>query len=164
MDEPLDTRLLALRARMKAHGKVEMTLSGRSMEPYLFAGDKALVVPCTKLSLGHIYLFKKTESNELVIHRLIRLVDSIAILKGDQTGVFECMPVDSLIGEVSALMLKGSLVWVTRIYPTMQTRLIRYLSESIGNHCSNHEVGNKQLHVLVCKIMDWLCTNMRKRR
>jgi hypothetical protein len=162
MDETIDTKLTALTARMKAHGKVEMALNGRSMEPYLLARDRARIVPYMGLSPGHLYLFKMPGSNEPAIHRLIRLSDDGAVLKGDQTGVFEHVPVDSLLGEVSALMLDGSTAWAARIYPFFQTCLARCLSGAIGVHCSNHRVTHKQLHILMCKAMDWLCGCMRK--
>jgi hypothetical protein len=161
MDGTGNMQLTALKARLKNYGKIEITLSGKSMEPYLFAGDRARVTPYRTLLPGHIYLFEILGSNKLVAHRLIRFTENVAVLKGDQTGIFEQVSLENLWGEISAVMLNDCTSWTTRVYPMIRTRLARHLSKMIGFHCLNHHATNRRFHLLICRIMDRLLSSMR---
>ena len=100
-----------LRARVARDGAVEVSLSGRCMEPLLRAGDAALVVPAGRLRAGDIVLVE-LPGGVLALHRAVRLLPGGRLVsKGDFSGRAEELCVAAVVGRAAALRLAGSDGW-----------------------------------------------------
>lgn len=87
------------------------TISGKSMEPCLFAGDQLLIRHGRdKIKVGGLIAYRKGDS--LVVHRLLRIFDlrgeKVMLLRGDNNDYPDpLVPVDRLIGRATALTREG---------------------------------------------------------
>lgn len=67
------------------NGEIIGTAKGNSMFPLFRSGkDRAVVVPLTKkLCVNNVILYRKNNTNDIVLHRVVKIIDGKPILRGD---------------------------------------------------------------------------------
>lgn len=93
-------------------GKAEIKLVGGSMAPLLQPDDLVRVTEQKKMIIGRLYLIY-TEPGQLVLHRLVGIERSRALFKGDHAKCTDALDCNHVLGEASAIKLKGLNAWVT---------------------------------------------------
>ncbi|MDR1247170.1 MAG: S24/S26 family peptidase [Clostridiales Family XIII bacterium] len=106
----MQTKNIALKARIESAGQMTLPLRGRCMEPLLTAGDQVKIIPVTHFSKGCLYLFELPDGG-VAVHRLIDKTGDRAVMKGDRSRCFETTLFQNIIGEASAVKLLNSEHW-----------------------------------------------------
>ena len=84
------------------------TVSGRSMEPCLFAGDRLLIRHGREnIHIGGLIAYRQDDT--LVVHRLLRIFtlrgERVMLLRGDNNDRPDpLIPIDKLVGRATAVM------------------------------------------------------------
>jgi hypothetical protein len=160
----VNAKTLMVTARLVTDKRFVVTLNGGSMAPFLFAGDKALITPSDCHTVGHLYL-AYVGNDTLIVHRLVALNDGLAILKGDQTGQFESVPLGEVIGEVSAIKVEGVSEWRDPTRPVVLRILITHISRTIGEYCCSVKrrgAFKSRMHRIRCRVLNWTCCVARR--
>lgn len=95
MDSKLIARLLP--TVLKSKGQIEITVTGTSMNPTLFEGDKVTIVKCDEYRIGDILVFDY-KNDGILIHRLLKC-DGRYFCKGDNTFRLEDIEYTKIIGK-----------------------------------------------------------------
>ena len=85
-------------ASLRAGRENEITVTGVSMEPNLYAGDKVTVKRFAEYEVGDVLVF--TYKGELLIHRLLKIENGRYFCKGDNALRLEDMPYEDIGGKV----------------------------------------------------------------
>jgi hypothetical protein len=102
----MDVRVLAFSAAVRRAGSAWICADGRCMRPLLLSGDKVRVVPCRKLSRGHLYCVI-LPNGQVAVHRLIGTCGNGYLFKGDRSGRFDLLGADRVIGLVDQVAPRG---------------------------------------------------------
>lgn len=94
--EKMIYQTLLIRAK---HG-VKMTVDGVSMEPVLHQGDTIIVKKKESYEIGDILVFLY-KSQELLVHRLLKIENGRYFCKGDNSLRLEDVEASHIIGSVS---------------------------------------------------------------
>lgn len=97
MDNDLMHKLL--KAQINAFGQAEISVTGVSMNPNLFEGNRITVSSCENYISGDILVFKYKQ-DELLVHRLIYIKEEKYFCKGDNSFRLEDITKDQIIGKV----------------------------------------------------------------
>jgi len=83
--------------------------SGSSMTPFIRDGDAVTVEPLPlHCRLGDVVAFVNVLSNQLMVHRIIRVSQAGYLIKGDNNSVPDgLMPASSVIGRVVRVVRRG---------------------------------------------------------
>jgi len=88
---------------------------GWSMSPFIREGDLVVVSPMQgkKLAVGQVVALIQTDSDQMLIHRIIHLDASYCWIKGDNTPGRDdgIVPVENIIGWVIQVKRNGQKVW-----------------------------------------------------
>ena len=70
---------------LEQNGELIGTTSGNSMSPLFRSGkDKAVIIPLiTSPKVNDVLLYRKKTSDDLVLHRVIKITDNGPVLRGD---------------------------------------------------------------------------------
>ena len=104
-----------LYAQLRSGRDVNITVTGVSMEPSLYAGDVVTLRRADSYEIGDVLVFLY-KNNELLIHRLLRVKNGRYYCKGDNALRLEDMPYEKIAGKV---VLKNGLP----LTPPTQTAL-----------------------------------------
>lgn len=96
MDKSLMAKLLF--ANLRAGRDMTIAVTGVSMEPNLFAGDRVTVQQTNDYSVGDILIF--LYKGELLIHRLLKIENGRYFCKGDNAFRLEDMSAEEIAGKV----------------------------------------------------------------
>lgn len=107
MDRQLAAKLLPL--IIKAKGEAEISVTGVSMNPTLFDGDKIKIEKNEKYFPGDILVFTYM-NEELLVHRLLK-ISGRYFCKGDNSFRLEDIPTENIIGKVTAVNGNPINVW-----------------------------------------------------
>lgn len=94
---------------LRTKGEADITVSGISMEPTLYAGDVITVHQCEQYEIGDILVFTY-KIGELLVHRLLRQEDRY-YCKGDNAFRLEDISSDQIYGKVTAVNGKPIAPW-----------------------------------------------------
>ena len=108
--EKTHSNAIVLKALLRKETEFALTLSGRCMDPLLIEGDMAKIVPTSKFTIGHLYLFV-LPSGALSVHRMIGKTGEGAVMKGDRSRGDETIQYKNIIGVVSELKIIGDEGW-----------------------------------------------------
>lgn len=125
---------LAMKARMKRDGFLDVPLRGRCMEPLLMEGDVARVVPSETPGVGDVCLVR-LPGGGFALHRLVAIGVADAagfVTKGDLSGRAESLGRDMLVGRLVALLPLGGAGMVRFKEDALARRAIVLLSRSIS--------------------------------
>lgn len=95
MNEPLIAKLLP--NILKSKGQAEISVTGTSMNPTLFEGDKVVIKKCDQYKIGDILVFYY-KNEEILIHRLIK-INNRYFCKGDNSFRLEDIEYNQIIGK-----------------------------------------------------------------
>ena len=95
MNEPLIAKLLP--TILKSKGQAEISVTGTSMNPTLFEGDKVVIKKCDQYKIGDILVFYY-KNEEILIHRLIK-INNRYFCKGDNSFRLEDIEYNQIIGK-----------------------------------------------------------------
>ena len=127
----MNTKLVALKARLLSEGELELPLQGRCMAPLLVDGDMAKIIPIPQYSIGQLYLFELPNGN-LAVHRLIDVTEHSATLKGDRSRGLETVPYKNFIGMVSQIKLFEFEVWIKYAPSKIALKLVTHISRELA--------------------------------
>lgn len=82
------SQALALKAKLRRDGLVEMRLRGRCVEPFLVRGDTVRIFSAKKIEIGDIRLVE-LEGTEIALHRIVAMKDDGILTKGSYSGLIE---------------------------------------------------------------------------
>ncbi|MBQ8188154.1 MAG: PqqD family peptide modification chaperone [Lachnospiraceae bacterium] len=136
MNNILYPRLLV--SLIQAKDQADITVTGISMNPTLYEGDRVTIKPCTTYTPGDILVYGY-KNEGLLIHRLIR-IDDRYYCKGDNAFRMEDIAYDNIIGKVTSVNGQTLEPW-----PDWKIRL-------------SHQV-NRQFHRLHFRIPDTVQTD-----
>lgn len=88
-----------LYAQLKGGREVNITVSGISMEPSLYAGDVVTIRRCDSYEVGDILVFRY-KNDELLIHRLLMIKNERYYCKGDNAFRLEDVTYEQIAGKV----------------------------------------------------------------
>lgn len=88
-----------LRSQLNNNRDVNITVTGVSMEPSLYASDSVTVHRAEAYEVGDILVFLY-KNNELLIHRLLRIKDQRYFCKGDNAFRLEDVAYEQIFGKV----------------------------------------------------------------
>lgn len=137
----MNTKNIALKARISKEGKFILPLRGKCMDPLLIDGDTAKIIPATQYSIGYLYLFELPDGG-LAVHRLIAKTDSCVIMKGDHMRCYQSISYQNILGVVSELKLLDCESWVPIKQTQLKTIIVTYISKKIAKDIS-HKNHNK---------------------
>ena len=103
--------------------------AGVSMSPFIKNGDIITVAPKNKspISLGDIVAFIHHETGRLVVHRVIKKVESFFIIRGDNTPLEDgLIPLSNVLGKVTSVERDGQKVYLGL---GLERRIIAVLSK-----------------------------------
>lgn len=86
---------------LKEKGSLTGVTSGESMRPLFRDGrDKAVIIPLTKAIMKNdVLLYRKAATNEVILHRVVKIKDGKPILRGDGTFINEPnVPQNDILG------------------------------------------------------------------
>lgn len=123
--------------------KVEITVKGQSMRPFLLNGEKVTVVPVSdsnKLRKG-IIILAKTLQGTTFMHRIHEMQDNLILMKGDgNIDQTELVMQTNVLGIVSSIHRNdreispytlprriGTWIWRNRLIRRIGLRLYRYI-------------------------------------
>lgn len=137
-------RVLALKAKLRRDGFIEVKLHGRCMEPFLVAGDTARISPVETVEVGDICLVE-LESGELALHRIVSMRDDYVLTKGDYSGLAEKRQVEHVFGRARAFRFRDTDRWVDFSPSKAAKRRSAWLSRIIIRKTETHSmmVGRK---------------------
>lgn len=95
MDKKLIAKLLT--TMLKTKGQAEISVTGTSMQPTLFEGDKVIIKKCDEYKIGDILIFNY-KNEGILIHRLLKL-NNRYFCKGDNAFRLEDIEHDQIIGK-----------------------------------------------------------------
>ncbi len=95
MNEPLIAKLLP--TILKSKGQAVISVTGTSMNPTLFEGDKVVIKKCDQYKIGDILVFYY-KNEEILIHRLIK-INNRYFCKGDNSFRLEDIEYNQIIGK-----------------------------------------------------------------
>ena len=95
MNEPLIAKLLP--TILKSKGQAEISVTGTSMNPTLFEGDRVVIKKCDEYKIGDILVFYY-KNEEILIHRLIK-INNRYFCKGDNAFRLEDIEYNQIIGK-----------------------------------------------------------------
>ncbi len=91
-------------------GELVGTTSGKSMEP-LFRNqkDRAVIIPLPqRLKVNDVILYRKTDTNEVILHRIVKFKNGKPILRGDNLYRNETqIPSDDILGIMKGFYRNG---------------------------------------------------------
>lgn len=99
-----------VKAKLRAEGRIVLTLRGRCMEPLLFDGDRAAVFPYEHPQLGDLALIL-LDDDLLAVHRIMGFEFGNFITKGDYSGKAEKVMPSRILGVAKKFSLEGG-PWV----------------------------------------------------
>ena len=95
---------------LKENGELIGMTSGKSMFP-LFRDnkDRAVIVPISqKLRVNDVLLYRKVTTNELILHRIVKIKNGNPILRGDNLYFNETrIPADDILGVMKGFYRNG---------------------------------------------------------
>jgi len=123
-------------ARLRAGHPTELRVGGRSMEPFLAAGQRVLLEPCPDdaLKRGDVAAFVR--DGRLILHRIVA-VDAdagMATLKGDNAAAAEVVATAEIMGRATAVL------WPRRV------SLVEPGRQRIGRWLARFSVVHGQVH------------------
>lgn len=159
----MNTKTLALKARMKSAGGLSLRLQGRCMEPLLKTGDMARIIPTMEVKAGRIYLFELF-NNDIALHRAIAVCGNDVMAKGDCAGMYEVLPKENIIGMLVAVKFDECDFWhevdrhrASRMISTVLSKRLVY-DRRLGSENRCHKIVR-----LACKKILTVCSwHMRK--
>lgn len=89
------------KALLSENGKITGLATGNSMWPLLRSDkDNAVIAPITRhLRKGDVVLYRKPTTNELILHRIIKITDNELVIRGDNVYYKETeVKTDDIIG------------------------------------------------------------------
>lgn len=89
--------------------RLRMTAYGASMFPFIRDGDVVTISPLTDpiLHVGEIVAFERPETQQLVIHRVIRSTLRGYVIKGDRTSASDGeIPLQNILGKITKIERK----------------------------------------------------------
>lgn len=95
-----------LQAMKKLNKSFNITVSGISMMPILYASDIITIQPSVNYDIGDIVVFYYNDS-ELLVHRLLSIKDPYYLCKGDNSFRLENVTKDQIIGKVTFVKRKS---------------------------------------------------------
>lgn len=88
-----------LRSQLSRNIDADISVTGVSMEPSLYAGDVVTIRRCESYDVGDILVFIY-KNDELLIHRLLRIKDQRYFCKGDNAFRLEDVLYEQILGKV----------------------------------------------------------------
>ena len=99
MDEEIFRKILIARARAQNKKPFTVSVSGSSMEPILYEGERVTVLPQVAYEVGDILVYYYKQEG-LLVHRLLKIQDSRYFCKGDNALRLEDVDREEIIGAV----------------------------------------------------------------
>ena len=96
MDNLLMQKLLF--ANLRAGRDMTITVTGVSMNPTMWEGDRVTVRRADSYGVGDVLVF--VYKGELLVHRLLKMENGRYFCKGDNSFRLEDMPIESIAGKV----------------------------------------------------------------
>ncbi len=95
---------------LNEQGSIIGTTSGNSMLPLFRDGkDKAVIVPPPqKLKVNDVLLYRKSDTNEIILHRIVKIKDNRPLLRGDNMFYTETdVSAEDIIGIMKGFYRSG---------------------------------------------------------
>lgn len=95
---------------LKENGEIIGITSGSSMKPLFRSGkDKAVIVPLTQTpQVNDVLLYRKKTTEDVVLHRIIKITEKGPILRGDNLFYNETdIPQENLVGIMQGFYRSG---------------------------------------------------------
>ena len=108
MNEPLIAKLLP--TILKSKGQAEISVTGTSMNPTLFEGDKVIIEKCNEYRIGDILVFNY-KNEGILIHRFLNC-DGRYFCKGDNAFRLEDIEYNQIIGKAVLVNNTSIQPWV----------------------------------------------------
>lgn len=158
----MNTKSIALKARIKTEGEAVLSLQGRCMEPLLSEGDKAKVIPAVHYSKGYLYLFELPDGS-LAVHRLVQKINKDVIMKGDRSRGFQRVSCQNILGVVSEIQLLDCELWRTMKLTLLKRLIISYVSKKSAKDKNFDENRiNKLMHKICFRLLSDYSYSVRK--
>jgi len=106
MDKQLQAALLS--AMLCRQGQTEITVTGYSMEPTFFEGDRITIAKSDSYAVGDILVF--TDHGNLLVHRLLE-TGEYYLCKGDNAFRTESIPAAQILGKVISVSGRSLEAW-----------------------------------------------------
>lgn len=97
MNNDLKNKILL--AQIKAKHRINITVTGVSMNPVLFEDDIITVEAVENYTIGDVLVFTY-KYNDLLVHRLLKIENDTYFCKGDNALRLEDIKKDQIIGKV----------------------------------------------------------------
>ena len=124
MDKQLQAALLS--AMLCRQGQTEITVTGYSMEPTFFEGDRITVARSDSYAVGDILVF--TDHGNLLVHRLLEIGECY-LCKGDNAFRTESISAEQIFGKVIFVNGRPLEAW-----PMWKTSLSRRVNAAFCTH------------------------------
>lgn len=111
----------------------EIKIGGSSMLPIILPSDTAVVLKNKEYAIGDILLFLY-ESNHIIIHRLLKIMNGKYYCKGDNSFRLEIVNYSDILGKV-ILVKRGNII----MNPPTIPRIYLDMSYSINNEFVKNE-------------------------
>ena len=95
---------------LEQNGKITGLTTGDSMKPLFRSGkDKAVIIPLPQhFKVGDVLLYRNKTDDSLVLHRVVKLKNSLPVLRGDSMFVTETdIPHKNIIGILKGFYRNG---------------------------------------------------------
>lgn len=136
MDNALLTKILF--SSLHAGREMNVTVSGVSMNPTMFEGDRVTVRRIESYTVGDVLVFRY--KGELLIHRLLKVENGRFFCKGDNALRIEDLPPEDVAGKV--IQLNGKpLLFLPAPLVTLSYQIGRYFRKNGFNIEKTKESG-----------------------
>lgn len=98
------------RELLQKNGKLTGLALGNSMRPLLRSGkDNAVIAPLPQnLKVNDVVLYRKQTTNELILHRIIKISQNSLVIRGDNLHINETdVPYEDLVGVLEGFYRDG---------------------------------------------------------
>lgn len=151
--------LAIIQARLRAQGYFILGLRGRCMEPLLFEGDRAFIMPIDEMMVGILALVLLNDGS-LALHRVVAIEPDAVTTKGDYAGKVERIAQSRLFGVARKFSLDGG-SWVEDPRNRKELADLAALSLSIGHRADKK--ANEEARALIWELNESARTIMMKR-
>ena len=105
----MDTNFINAKAQLEQFGEIRGRTSGRSMLPLFRDNKDVAIIKATngRYNVNDVLLYRKKETDEFILHRVLKVMDDHLVIRGDNRYSKEYIPYEDVIGVMTAFERNG---------------------------------------------------------
>ena len=105
----MDTNFKNAKSQLEQFGEIRGRTSGRSMLPLFRDNKDVAIIKDTngRYNVNDVLLYRKKETDEFILHRVLKVMDDHLVIRGDNRYSKEYIPYEDVIGVMTAFERNG---------------------------------------------------------